>query len=50
MLFRQLVETKALHVVPAITGIATYPAVSTSLLAFFADIIILGTFYHVKAL
>jgi len=50
MFFRQLVETETLHVVPAITSIATDPAVSTSLLAFFANVIILGTFYHVKAL
>jgi hypothetical protein len=50
MFFGQLVEKEALHVVPAIAPIATHPAVSTSLLALFADIIILGTFYQVKTL
>ena len=50
MFLGQLVEKEALHVVPAITAIATHPAVSTSLLALFADIIILGTFYQVKTL
>jgi hypothetical protein len=50
MFFGQLVEKEALHVVPAIASIATHPAVSPSLLAFFADIIILGTFYQVKTL